>query len=233
MSEDYSTESRTLSCGGQPPLRIVSVNVARPRTVSHAGRRVRTAIFKEPVEGAVRLRTLNLDGDRQADLRVHGGPSKAAYVYPVQHYAFWRPEFPEMTLPWGMFGENFTAEWMDEDQVNIGDRFRVGTAEVRVTEPRVPCYKLAAKFDRPDFGKRFLASGRTGFYLAVVREGMVQAGDAIEPLEPDPHGVTVADVARLYGHPWADRGLLARAVRVPALPEKWKAHFLSRISRSP
>ncbi len=213
-------------------MQIVSVNVAQPRTVTSNGRRIRTAIFKQPVEGPVQLRTLNLDGDRQADLRVHGGPSKAAYVYPVEHYAFWRAEFPEMTLPWGMFGENFTAEWMAEDQVNIGDRFRVGSAEVTVTEPRVPCYKLAAKFGRPDIIKRFLASGRTGFYLAVVREGTVQAGDAIALIERDPHGVTVADVTGLYAHGADNREVLARALRVPALPERWKAHLLSRMSRS-
>ena len=214
-------------------MQIVSVNVSRPRIVTRGGRRIRTAIFKQPVEGPVQLRTLNLDGDRQADLRVHGGPSKAAYAYLVEHYAFWRAEFPGMTLPWGMFGENFTAEWMAEDGVHIGDRFRVGSAEVMVTEPRVPCYKLAMKFGRPDMIKRFLASGRTGFYLAVVREGTVQSGDPIELVERDPRGVTVAEVIRLYAHNGADPDLLARALRAPALPERWKAHFLSRISRSP
>lgn len=213
-------------------MRIVSVNVARPRTVTRDGRRIRTAIFKQPVEGPVRLRTLNLDGDRQADLRVHGGPNKAAYVYPVEHYGFWRAELPGMTLAWGTFGENFTAEWMVEDEVNIGDRFRVGSAEVVVTEPRVPCYKLAAKIGRPDIVKRFLASGRTGFYLAVAREGTVQAGGEIALIDRDPHGVTVADITRLYTRGADDREVLARALRVPALSERWKAHLLSRISRS-
>ena len=213
-------------------MRIVSVNVAQPRTVVYRGRRIRTAIFKQPIDGHVRLRALNLDGDRQADLRVHGGPNKAAYVYPVEHYAFWRDGFPEMTLAWGMFGENFTAEWMAEDQVNIGDRFRIGSAEVTVTEPRVPCYKLAAKFGRPDIIRRFLASGRTGFYLAVAREGTVQAGDEIRLIERDPNGVTVADVTRLYTRGADDREVLARALRVPALSERWKAHLVSRISRS-
>ncbi|HKX18700.1 MAG TPA: MOSC domain-containing protein [bacterium] len=213
-------------------MRIVSVNVARPRTVTRNGRRIRTAIFKQPVEGPVQLRALNLDGDRQADPRVHGGPNKAAYVYPIEHYAFWRAEFPEMTLAWGMFGENFTAEWMPEDQVHIGDRFRVGSAEVMVTEPRVPCYKLAAKFGRPDVIQRFLATGRTGFYLAVAREGTVQAGDEISLIERDPHGVTVADVTRLYTRGADDREVLARALGVPALSERWKAHLLNRISRS-
>jgi MOSC domain-containing protein YiiM len=212
-------------------MHIVSVNVSLPRLVTAGGRRIRTGIFKQPVDGPVRLQTLNLDGDRQADLRVHGGPTKAAYVYLVEHYAFWRAEFPGMTLPWGMFGENLTAEWMPEDAVNIGDRFHVGTAEVMVTEPRVPCYKLAAKFGRQDIIPRFLASGRTGFYLAVVREGTVAAGDAVELIERDRHGVAVADITRLYARDKANRDLLARAVEVPALPPGWKAHFRARLEK--
>lgn len=212
-------------------MRIVSVNVSLPRTVTLNGRRATTGIVKQAVDGPVRLRTLNLDGDGQADLSVHGGPNKAAYVYLVEHYAFWREELPEMTLPFGMFGENFTAEWMCEDAVNIGDRFRAGSAEVVVTEPRLPCHKLAAKFGRHDIIKRFLASGRTGFYLAVAREGAVRSGDPVELIERDRHGVTVADITRLYAHDRANRDLLARAVQVPALPEKWKAHFRKHLQK--
>jgi MOSC domain-containing protein YiiM len=177
------------------------------------------------------LRTLNLDGDRQADLSVHGGPSKAAYVYLVEHYEFWRSELPDMKLPWGMFGENLTAEWWREDAINIGDRFSIGSAEVMVTEPRLPCYKLAGKFGRRDIIKRFLASGRTGFYLAVVREGMVESGNAVELIERDEHGVTVADITRLYARDRTNRDLLDRAARVPALPESWRAYFRDRIEK--
>jgi MOSC domain-containing protein YiiM len=212
-------------------MRIVSVNVSLPREVPWRGKQITTGIFKEPADGPVRLRSLNLDGDRQADLSVHGGPSKAVYVYLVEHYEYWRRELPGMTLRWGMFGENLTAEWLPEDAVNIGDRFRVGSAVVMVTEPRLPCYKLGVKFGRQDIVKRFLASGRTGFYLAVVREGTVAAGDAIELLARDGHGITVADITRLYAHEKSNLEMLARAVQVPALPESWREHFRNRIEQ--
>jgi MOSC domain-containing protein YiiM len=210
-------------------MHIVSVNVSLPREVTTNGRRITTGIFKEPVGGPVRLRTLNLDGDRQADLTVHGGRDKAVYVYPVEHYAFWRDQFPDMALPWGMFGENLTASWAREDAVNIGDRYRVGSAEVMITQPRLPCYKLGVKFGRRDMVRRFLASGRTGFYLAVVREGTVEAGDEIELIERDRHGVTVADITRLYADETTGRDLLVRAERAPGLPDSWKAHIRKRL----
>ncbi len=144
---------------------LISVNVGLPRTVEWKGREVTTGIFKEPVAGRVKLRTLNLDGDGQADLSVHGGPDMAVYAYPAEHYRYWRKELPRMDLPWGMFGENFTTEGILEDSVNIGDRFRIGAAELMVTQIRVPCYKLGMKFGRDDMVKRFLASRRSGFYF--------------------------------------------------------------------
>ncbi len=213
-------------------MKLVSVNVGRPRLVMSRGEAVSTGIFKKPVEGRVMLRTLNLDGDRQADLNVHGGPTKAVYAYPSEHYDYWRAELPEMDLPWGMFGENFTTTGLLEDSVHIGDRFRIGSAQVMVTEPRMPCYKLGIKFGRSDIIKRFLASGRTGFYFAVVQEGEVGAGDAIVLTGRDAHRVTVADVTGLYAHSSAsDPELLRRAVRVAALPEKWRAHFQQQIEK--
>ena len=157
--------------------KLISVNVGLPRVVMSNGDPVPTGIFKEPVAGRVILRTLNLDGDGQADLSVHGGPSKAVYVYPSEHYDYWRNELPDIQLSWGMFGENFTSAGLSESELNIGDKFGVGSAVVAVTEPRLPCYKLALKFGRPDIVKRFLASERTGFYFAVLREGDVAAGD--------------------------------------------------------
>src|SRR5713226_4461265 len=169
----------------KPDMRVVSVNVGLPREVMWKGKRVTTGIFKEPVEGRVMMRTLNLDGDLQADLTVHGGPNKAAYVYPSEHYDYWRGELDDKTLPWGMFGENLTTEGLLEDAVNIGDRFRIGSAEVMVTEPRMPCYKLGVKFGRDDIIKRFSRSACTGFYFAVLREGEVGAGDAIELMSRD------------------------------------------------
>jgi MOSC domain-containing protein YiiM len=152
-------------------MKIISLNVGRPRLVVSNGQPVSTGIYKTGVEGRVMLRTLNLDGDRQADLNVHGGPTKAAYAYPVEHYDYWRAELPGTELPYGMFGENFTTAGLEESKVNIGDRFRIGVAEVTVTEPRMPCYKLGIKFGRTDIIRRFLASGRTGFYFSVQREG--------------------------------------------------------------
>ena len=213
-------------------MKLISVSVARPRLVMWKGEPVSTGIFKEPVEGRLMLRTLNLDGDRQADLSVHGGPTKAVYGYPSEHYEFWRSEFPDMQLPFGMFGENFTTEGLMEASLNIGDRFRVGEAEVMVTEPRMPCYKLGIKFGRTDILKRFLASGRTGFYFAVLREGEVGAGDEIELVSRDEHNVTIADITRLYAHDKDDVETLRRALAVPALPSGWKDYFRERIEKS-
>jgi MOSC domain-containing protein YiiM len=210
-------------------MKLVSLNIGRPRLVSWQGRSVSTGIFKEPVEGSIPLRTLNLDGDRQADLTVHGGKSKAVYAYPVEHYGFWKSELPDMELPYGMFGENFTTEGLLEDKVNIGDRFRVGTAELMVTEPRMPCYKLGLKFGRTDMVRRFLQSRRTGFYFAVLQEGEVKAGDFIELFSEQTNSVTVADITRLYAFEKDNVPLLRRAVEVEALPQSWREYFQKRI----
>jgi MOSC domain-containing protein YiiM len=185
---------------------------------------VSTAIFKDPISGRISLRTLNLDGDRQADLKVHGGPTKAVYVYPSEHYEYWRRELPDIELPWGMFGENFTTEGLNEE-VSIGDTFRVGSARVMVTEPRMPCYKLGIRFGRSDIIKRFLASGRTGFYLSVLEEGEVGAGDQIEPLTKAEHGVRVVDITRLYSTDKTDIEMLRRAIQVNELPKNWRDYF--------
>ena len=178
------------------------------------------------------LRGLNLDGDRQADLSVHGGPSKAVYAYPAEHYQYWQEQLPGMNLPWGMFGENFTTEGLDEGGVRIGDRFSVGSAVLMVTEPRMPCYKLGIRFGRTDIIKRFLASGRTGFYFAVVQQGEVGAGDAIELIEQDEHNITVADITRLYAHDKADLETMRRALEVRALPESWRGHFRQLLEKA-
>jgi MOSC domain-containing protein YiiM len=212
-------------------MKIISLNVGRPRLVVWNGQSVSTGIYKTPVDGRVMLRALNLDGDRQADLNVHGGHAKAAYAYPAEHYEYWRDELPGVELPWGMFGENLTIEGLDESSVNIGDRFRVGSAEVTVTGPRMPCYKLGIKFGRADIVKRFLASGRTGFYFSVRREGEVGAGDEIELLGRDENHVTVADITRLYARDKDNVELMRRAVAVEALPESWRDHFRQRLAK--
>ncbi len=176
--------------------KLVSINVGIPREVVEKGKTVTTGIFKEPVEGRVLLRRLNLDGDKQADLSVHGGVNKAVYAYPFEYYEYWRTVLPYVNLHWGMFGENFTTEGLLDDAVRIGDRFRIGSAEVVVTQPRLPCYKLGIRFGRADMVKRFLASGRTGFYFAVLREGDVGAGDAIELIGREEGSNTVAEIVR-------------------------------------
>jgi len=213
-------------------MKIISLCVGRPRLVAWTGQTVSTGIFKTPVEGRVMLRTLNLDGDRQADLSVHGGPYKAVYAYPSEHYDYWREELPGTELPWGMFGENFTTEGLDETSVHVGDRFRLGAAEVTVTQPRMPCYKLGIKFGRQDILKRFLASGRTGFYFSVQREGEVGAGDEFELIGRDGNGVTVADITRLYARDRSDFETMRRAVAVEALPESWREHFRQQLLKS-
>jgi len=210
-------------------MKLISVNVGQPRRVPWRGQTVATAIFKEPVEGAVQLRRLNLDGDRQADLKVHGGPDKAVYVYPSEHYEFWRLELPGTELPWGAFGENFSTEGLLEESTGIGDRYRVGSVLVTVTQPRMPCYKLGIKFGRNDIIKRFLASRRTGFYFSVAEEGEVRAGDTVELLAREQSRVSVADIVRLYVADDPDPELLQRAVELEALPANWRDYFLQRL----
>lgn len=212
-------------------MKLVSIQVGLPREVLWQGRSVTTGIFKEPVTGPVTVRTLDLDGDAQADLSVHGGPDKAVYAYPAEHYEYWRRELPEMKLPYGMFGENLTTEGLLENEVNIGDRFRIGGTELVVTQPRVPCYKLAIKFGRADILKRFLASRRSGFYFAVAREGDVQAGDRIERLSRDGDGLSVEDIVRLYAFERGDLETLRRAVQDKTLPESWRGYFRHQLEK--
>jgi MOSC domain-containing protein YiiM len=213
-------------------MRIASVNCGLPRQVEWHGKIVTTGIFKDPLEGRVPLRKLNLDGDKQADLAVHGGEAKAVYCYPLAHYKYWKAELPGRELPMGMFGENFTTEGLLEDSVFLGDRFAVGSAEVVVTQPRLPCYKLGVRFGSDDMVKRFLASARTGFYLAVSREGSVEAGDKIVPLGRERDSVPVSEITRLYvtkKYGKADVESVQRALTVAALPESWKEYFRERL----
>ncbi len=174
-----------------------SINVGLPREILWHRKTVTTSIFKAPVSGRIRVSRHNLAGDQQSDLTVHGGVDKAVYVYPSEHYAYWREQLPDFPLPWGAFGENFTSEGLLEDAIRIGDRLRIGTAEFAVTQPRMPCFKLGVRFDRADMVKRFLQSGRSGFYLSVSKEGEVTAGDTVTFIARDEHAVSVADVVSL------------------------------------
>ena len=208
--------------------KLVSINAGLPREVTWKGHTATTSIWKEPVSGPVRVSTLNIQGDRQADLSVHGGADKAVYVYPSEHYGYWRQELPGVELPWGAFGENFTTEGLSEE-FRIGDRLRIGSAEFAITQPRMPCYKLAIRFGRADIVKRFLKSGRTGFYLAVAREGEIRAGDPIELHARAGGSLSVADIVGLYAADSENQEMLARATRLAGLPESWREYFRKRL----
>jgi len=210
-------------------MKLLSINVGLPREIQWRENTVRTSIFKEPVSSRVRVGKLNLDGDQQSDLSVHGGIDKAVYAYPSEHYAFWHQELPGTDLPWGIFGENFTTQGLLEDAVHIGDRLRAGSAEFVVTQPRMPCFKLGIRFGRPDMVKRFHHSGRTGYYLAVLKEGEVAVDDPLEFIARDEHGVTVDDVINLYMTDAANQDLLRRVSELPALPEGWRGYFRKRL----
>src|SRR3954464_6043890 len=214
---------------GNCSMKVLSVNIGLPREIEWKGNIVRTSIFKEPVVGQVRVSTLNIRGDQQSDLTVHGGRDKAVYVYPSEHYPFWHTELPGMDLVRGVFGENFTTTSLVEETVHIGDRFRVGSAEFVVTQPRMPCYKLGIRFSRMDMLKRMLRNGRTGFFFAGTAEGEVGPGDAIEPIERAKEGLTVADVVRLYTVDGRNQPMLRRAVESPGLPESWREYFRKRL----
>ena len=202
-------------------MKLLSVSVGLPREVEWNGKPVRTSIFKTSVAGRVPVTKLNLEGDQQSDLSVHGGIDKAVYAYPSEHYAFWREQLPEADLLWGAFGENFTTEGLDE-KTHIGDRFRIGSAEFAVTQPRMPCFKLGIRFNNPDIIKRFLRSGRTGFYFSVLSEGEVAAGDSIQLIERDENSLTVADIVNLYAADAANQDALLRASELSSLPLGWR-----------
>lgn len=174
--------------------RIVSVNVGSPRDVVWNGHSVSTGIFKEPLAERVRVRTLGLEGDRQADLTVHGGPEKAVYAYPSEHYEFWKKELGQTSMLWGMFGENLTTQGLLEDTARLGDEYRVGSSTLVVTRPRFPCYKLGIKFGTVEMVDRFQASRRSGFYLSVKQEGDVGVGDKIELISSDKTKPRISEV---------------------------------------
>jgi MOSC domain-containing protein YiiM len=214
-------------------MKVLSVNVGLPRKVLFNGQTITTAIFKDPVKGPVMLRKNNLDGDKQADLTVHGGVDKAVYSYPAEHYDYWRKQYPNIDIIWGMFGENFTTEGLMEDTVNIGDQVQIGSAKLVATQPRMPCYKLGVRFGLMEIIKRFLSSGRPGIYFKVLKQGEVKTGDRIEIIEKDKNNVSVKDIVRLYinrDHV-GNIETMSRAIKINALPEGWKYEFQQNIER--
>jgi len=212
-------------------MRVVSVNVGLPRKVQVGARVVLTSIYKTPVQRRVAVRRHNLEGDRQSDPRAHGGPYKAIYLYPLEHYAYWANELPGVDLPFGAFGENLTTEGLREESAHIGDRFRIGSAVLQVAQPRMPCFKLALRLNRPDMPNHFWNSGRSGIYFSIVREGELASGDTIEQVAEDPGRVSVADVVRLYKGDTSDGDLFARALRAP-LYGSWKQDIRSRLAEA-
>lgn len=214
-------------------MKILSINVGLPRQVISDGDSVTTGIYKSPVHGRVRVTRLNIEGDGQADLSVHGGPNKAVYAYPSEHYAWWQRELPGTETRWGMFGENLTLAGLTEDGVHIGDQFRMGTTILMATQPRLPCYKLGIRFGRDDMPDRFLSSRRTGFYCAVVEEGDLCEGDTVEPIHRDPNGISISDLLNLCfddGKP--DGQLVERALNAGALSPSWRKRVIKRAQES-
>lgn len=212
-------------------MKLISVNAGKPRSIAYNGKRVRTGIFKSAIEGQIKVGELNLDGDRQADLRVHGGWSKAVYAYPHEHYEFWRTTLPALDYPFGAFGENLTTTGILEDDICIGDKIEIGTARFIVTEPRFPCYKLGVRFDLPEIVFHFHLSGRYGFYLAVEKLGVIQAGEQIEIVYRDPNKVSIADIIRLKNDSSKDKDLIHRALLIDALPDDLKKRLRGKLKK--
>jgi MOSC domain-containing protein YiiM len=209
-------------------MAIVSLNVGTPREVTTGKGVVATGIFKTPVAGRVRLRFLNLDGDRQADLTVHGGADKAVYVYSADYYPAWQAELGR-ELPWGAFGENLDVDGCLEDDMCVGDTIGAGTSLLQVTEPRLPCFKLGIKFGDAGMIKTFLDRGRTGFYVRVLAEGDIGAGDAFTVVERDAGRVPVSEITRLYTRDRGDVAAIRRVLGVAALGTGWRQHFEKRL----
>lgn len=208
-------------------MQIVSVNVGQPRQIETPRGIVVSSIFKSPVAGRVAVRRHNLEGDRQADLRVHGGPNKAVYAYSSEHYPYWTQQLPDTDLVFGNFGENLTITGLTEEEAHIGDQYRIGTSILRVTQPRMPCFKLALRFGRADMLKLFWKSGRPGIYFAIVKEGELGNGDDVELVEEHPAQVAVADVVRVYKRETTDPELYARVMQTP-IAGSWKEEIRER-----
>lgn len=212
-------------------MKLLSVNVGLPREVFTHGRSVSTGIFKQPVAGRVAVRSLNIDGDRQADLTVHGGIDKAVYAYPHEHYALWESELSRHDFTLGQFGENLTTMGLLEDEVRIGDIFAIGSARFEVSQPRVPCFKLALRMEMPQFPRLFMQSQRTGFYFRVAQEGEIGADDVITRLSTDPSQMTVREVFDVAYGESGTRETVRRAAEMPALAASWREMFTEALDR--
>ena len=206
-------------------MKLLSVNVSAVKEIRYQGRTLTTGIFKSPVAGRVMVRRLNLDGDDQADRRVHGGLDMAVYAYPSEHYAFWERELDRQGYPHGQFGENLTVSGLSEETVRVGDTYRIGGALLQATQPRIPCYKLVIRMEQgPDFAARFQQSGRMGFYFRVLEEGEIGAGDAIELVDRDEKSVTIAEFIKVYLYDAHDPTSLRRLLASRDLGDAWRSY---------
>ena len=229
LTQESIIENQDLRVDNQQPttiMKLLSINVSKPKPIQYGGKTIRTGIFKEPVSGTVMLREKNIDGDGQGDLRVHGGTYKAIYGYPFEHYTHWQQELQRDDLTYGQFGENLTVEGLLEDAVHIGDVFQIGsTVRLQITQPRVPCFKLAYKMGLPEFPKQFLESLRVGFYFRVLEEGEITAGDTIACVEADSESMTVTEVVNLRYFDRDNHEKIAQARKLRALSPSWKRDF--------
>jgi MOSC domain-containing protein YiiM len=210
-------------------MQLLSINVGQPEKVKYKGKQVSTSIFKTPVKGPVKVNTLNLEGDRQADLTVHGGVYKAVYLYPTEHLDYWRRQYPEKQFNYGSFGENLSTSGLLETDICIGDQLRIGSAEFSVTSPRFPCFKLGIKMNDSGIIKAFMQANRSGFYLMVLKEGVISPGQGIELIGNDGYHFSIEEFSRLYALDRHNRSLLQKAINAPSLTDDWKEFFTGRL----
>lgn len=206
-------------------MQLLSINVGRPQLVQFNGRTISTAIFKRPIEGEVAVAEMGLAGDEQSDKQVHGGVDKAVYAYDEADYDWWRGELDGRDLSPGEFGENLTVRGLPSGEVSIGDRYRIGSVLLEVTQPRQPCAKLGIRMQMPTFVKQFHQAGRPGFYLRVIEPGMLEAGDSIELVERPADTLSIADIYHLHFDASADAEALSRAINLTRLSDSWRSSF--------
>ncbi len=212
-------------------MEVISLNIGLPREIEFEGKKIITSIYKEPVFERVNLEKINLEGDKQADLSVHGGIFKAIYSYPIEYYEFWKKKYPNKIFSIGFFGENLTTKGLFEYEVNVGDKFKIGTAQIVATQPRLPCYKLGARAGTMEIIKQFLDSEKTGIYFKVVKSGQIGSGDQIQLIAKDPNNITIQDIVRLYKNK-ASQEIMERAIKLHHLPQKWKSQFVEKLHSS-
>lgn len=210
-------------------MQVKGLFTGKPREVEYNGKIISTGIFKYPIVGPVKVYTLNMEGDGQADLSVHGGINKAVYAYPIEHYTYWQDTRPDLSFEVGTFGENLSVSGMKEDSVFIGDTYQIGEVTFSVTTPRMPCFKLGLRVGDPSFIKDFLKANKSGFYFKVLQEGRLDIGDHIKKVGEDGYRLSIREVVSLYDKQKTNKALLTKAVNSPSLPQDWIDHFRQKL----